>query len=230
MGLVFSGIPQEITLKLAKLANVTTFVETGTYKGETTRWAAQHFQKVFTIEKSDFHFEESKSLGQLPGVRPLFGDSSLVLPELIAELGNEPALFFLDGHWSGGQTAGADDECPLMNELWSLKGRGSDIILIDDARLFHAPPPLPHNAAQWPTIGEVVLALQSCLDSPYISIVDDVIFAIPNCPILTVCMIEYARERSSVFWNTFRNGESLKHHLIGGLPSAKKLLSKRFAR
>jgi hypothetical protein len=63
MGLVFSGIPQEITLKLAKLANVTTFVETGTYKGETTRWAAQHFQKVFTIEKSDFHFEESKSLG-----------------------------------------------------------------------------------------------------------------------------------------------------------------------
>jgi hypothetical protein len=80
MGLCFPGIPKEITLNLARLASLTTFVETGTYSGATTRWAAEHFRKVFTIEKSDFHFQESKQLAQIPGVTRLFGDSGLVLP------------------------------------------------------------------------------------------------------------------------------------------------------
>jgi hypothetical protein len=145
---------------------------------------------------------------------------------VVAELGSEPALFFLDGHWSGGKTAGIDDECPLMNELRSLRGRGSDIVLIDDARLFHAPPPLPHDAAQWPSIAEVVLELQACIDIPYITIVDGVIFAIPDRPLLKDCMIDYSRDRSSIFWKTYRNGESIKNHMIGSLSNIKRSLTK----
>jgi len=224
MGMVFPGIPEEITLKLAKLASAISFIETGTYRGNTTRWAAKHFKNVFTIENSEFHFKEAKLLAEIPGIKPLFGDSRVVLPSVVAELGQSPSVFFLDGHWSGGETAGERDECPLLDELKSLQGRAGDIILIDDARLFHSPPPHPHNPAYWPTIGEIVCALCNCQDNPYIAIVDDVIFCLPNTELLTDCFIEYSRDRSQKFWKTFKSGSSIKNHLIGNLSSAKKSL------
>jgi len=66
-------------------------------------------------------------------------------------------LFWLDAHWSGGDTYGENDECPLMDELKIIfQYRKNYVILIDDARLFMAPPPKPHKIENWPSIKEIV--------------------------------------------------------------------------
>ena len=51
----------------------------------------------------------------------------------------EPALFWLDGHYSGGVTALGTTTTPIFAELQEieLSKRKSDVILIDDIRLFN---------------------------------------------------------------------------------------------
>ncbi|MDR1514735.1 MAG: hypothetical protein LBS45_03495 [Synergistaceae bacterium] len=57
---------------------------------------------------------------------------------------NSPMLFWLDAHWSGGDTAGENIQCPLLEELKIiLDSNSSHFILIDDARLILASPLLP---------------------------------------------------------------------------------------
>ena len=46
----------EITLELSKKFKLTTFLETGTYHGETAKIVSKYFNKVITIESNqDFH-------------------------------------------------------------------------------------------------------------------------------------------------------------------------------
>jgi hypothetical protein len=58
---------------------------------------------------------------------------------------NEPALFWLDAHYSRGATAGAGEKAPILKELSCLASRGElrDVTLIDDARLFSWKPGYP---------------------------------------------------------------------------------------
>jgi hypothetical protein len=51
---------------------------------------------------------------------------------------DQPALFWLDRHWSGGVTAKGAVVSPVLNELATILERdvSADVILIDDARLF----------------------------------------------------------------------------------------------
>src|SRR5260221_11101017 len=103
MGLITHGIPSEITVELARLSDSPGFIETGTNAGQTTKWAAKHFKSVFTIERSEELFQRySGELLALGNVEPLLGDSRKVLPDILAKLGGRPAVFWLDGHWSGG--------------------------------------------------------------------------------------------------------------------------------
>lgn len=214
MGIVTCGIPAEIALELARLGNATAFVETGTYLGGTTRWAAQHFASVYTIERAEvLYAQQSGELSKLAGVRPLLGDSRTVLPRVVAGLGGQKAMFWLDGHWSGGHTAGADAECPILDELSALANRDGDIILIDDARLFLCAPPKPHRPSEWPTICDIVDALRAFRSRPCVQIVDDVIFAVPDRDPLKGHLIRYAQQRADLFWQTvaaLQRGETPK--------------------
>ncbi len=126
MGMVRFGIPERITLELRDLSGATVFIETGTYQGDTARWAANHFDKVITIERSKSLFDEySGGLADLHNVSALCGDSRQLLPSILKEIGEEKAIFWLDSHWFGGETAGQDDQCPLLGELACLQGRSS---------------------------------------------------------------------------------------------------------
>ena len=154
-------------------------VETGTLHGRTARALAAVFSEVVTIELSeDLHATASEALRPIAHVRAVQGHS---VDRLREEAGAAvPTLYFLDGHWSGGKTAGAEDECPVLDELEAIgPGHPDDCFVIDDARLFTAPPPPPHRAEEWPTIDELFSALRRLHPDHLIAVAADQVIAVP---------------------------------------------------
>lgn len=133
--------------------NISTFVETGTYHGRTARWAATHFPRVVTCEASEeLYAEASSSLSREARIEHLLGHSVQILPEILDSL-NAPALFWIDSHWSLGNTYGAGDECPLLDELSLILSHPQDhYLFVDDASYFCSPPRPPHDADAWPDL------------------------------------------------------------------------------
>jgi len=66
------------------------------------------------------------------------GDSSIVLPRIIKEI-NEPILFWLDAHYSGGITSKGKENTPILKELISIfkHETNNHVLLIDDADCFN---------------------------------------------------------------------------------------------
>ena len=171
--MAIDGVPKELALELAQAAGIVDFVETGTYKGDTTRWAAENFERVITIEAYKPRYTKTKSaLKALKNITLVNDDSR----NLYKHMPEGAAVLWLDAHWCGDyeKSLGTPGECPLIDELYAV--RESDIILIDDARLFTSPPPRPHDPAQWPDLASVRLALPG----RYIAIYNDVIIAVPQ--------------------------------------------------
>lgn len=113
-------------------------VETGTYMGDMIQAQKSRFKKIFSIELATTLYEKARN--RFKGDKHITivqGDSGKVLPSVINEI-NEPAIFWLDGHYSSGVTAAGDKECPINEELDAIfNGKPFDhVILIDDARLF----------------------------------------------------------------------------------------------
>ncbi len=116
-----------------------TFIETGTYLGQTTAAMRTLFKKVVSIELSDeLYMEACKKFADDTRVQLLHGDSATQLDIALDIAGSSPAMIWLDAHWSGGATARASENTPIMSELESIRRRGreGDIILIDDIRYF----------------------------------------------------------------------------------------------
>lgn len=174
------GIPRELVTLIQKAFNVPEFIETGTYMGKTAKWAAGFFPHVTTIERSKYYYDLLLPEHQdYPNVEFVYGHSSEELGRIVPGLGGA-ALFWLDGHWSGEETYGEEDECPLLKEIEAItRSPHGHFILIDDARLFLSPPPHPHKREAWPDIGRVLDALRSGNGKPYILIFADVIIACP---------------------------------------------------
>ena len=79
------------------------------------------------------------------------GDSSIALKRVVRQLSaNDKVLFWLDGHYSGGNTGCGERECPIFDELAAILSErdNKDIILIDDARCFD-------GTGDYPTLEEV---------------------------------------------------------------------------
>ena len=154
-------------------------IETGTYLGETTRALAAIFPAVVTIERSEqLYRDAAEAMRSLANVKVLHGHSAERLPAVVDP--SAPSLYFLDGHWSAGITVGADDECPLLQELEVIgQGAAADCIIIDDARLFAAPPPPPHDPDAWPTLLEVLDALRALHPAHHLTVLGDQVIAVP---------------------------------------------------
>jgi hypothetical protein len=180
MGEIHPGIPHDLTVALKQAFHLETFIETGTFLGDSAVWASNHFKQVHTIEMSTAVYECALAKqGNVPGVEFIHGDSREVLKQLVPSL-NEPALFWLDGHWSMGETYGDGDECPVLDELRVIvSANPAHFIIIDDARLFVSPPPRPHQIEQWPSIVEIIDVIQSGAHSFYVVIFEDTLIAVP---------------------------------------------------
>ena len=147
-----------------------TFVETGAFFGDMIDLLRDQFDALITIEldsklaaKAKQRFKDSSK------VRVVEGDSGQELSKILATL-NEPALFWLDGHYSGGVTAKGNVDTPIVAELTHLFSTkpNNHVILIDDARLFG-------TAAGYPSLEQIGNLLKTHRPSWKMSIGMDII-------------------------------------------------------
>jgi hypothetical protein len=216
VGLIRPGPPEDLVLLLKERGHVATFIETGTYLGDTALWAAKHFEKVITVEMSQhFHSQASDRGREAPNIRFVLGDSG----KKLESLAQQSSIVWLDAHWSAGATAGQHCECPLLAELQALRGAASDVfVLIDDARLFLSPPPLPHLIAQWPNITTVLSALAMLSDSDrYTVVFDDVIVSVPAAHGHAVA--EFCQKQNTARWHRSSLQRKLRSYLRALVPS-----------
>ncbi|AEA42225.1 hypothetical protein [Fluviicola taffensis] len=178
MGVINFGINRPLVEKLAKEFNINNFIETGTYLGGTSSWAATIFKEVHTIEISEEIFNEtSNKFKHIKNLHFNLGDSKTVLPQIIPSIKGS-AVFWLDGHWCGRNTGGKYNECPIMDELEQASKVKDSVILIDDLRYFLGPNPHDHGE-NYPTIDSVMRYLMQELPTNFITFHDDTLICAP---------------------------------------------------
>lgn len=131
-------VKQTIVKDYQRRFKLRVFVETGTFAGEMIDAVLGRFDRIYSIELDDRWYANAvKRFAGRSEVTLLHGDSATRLPEVLAEL-TEPALFWLDAHYSGPLTARGPLDSPIVQELEAIAGhpvRGH-VILIDDIRDF----------------------------------------------------------------------------------------------
>lgn len=202
MGIIQLNVPEQLVIQLKEASDIKCFVETGTYLGKSARWAAEKFDVVFSIEQSPQYFAAAKdALSSLSNVTLLLGDSRTQLPGICSDFPSR-AIFWLDAHWSGDDTAGEENQCPLLDEIAAINSRGqSDIILIDDARLFTKTPVSPHRISNWPSLDEVIFAFGRDFK---VQVIEDVFVAVPRSRPTEVDVVNrYAKEVAEREWSEY---------------------------
>ncbi len=113
------------------------FIETGTLNGDTIFSLEPYFNKLYTIEFSEKYYINTKNKYSGDKINFYLGDSSTVFETLLPNI-TDKCIFFLDGHWSGGDTGHSDKDCPLNEEITHINNLFTNdaIIIIDDFRLF----------------------------------------------------------------------------------------------
>lgn len=138
-------LKQQVIKNFAKQFKVKILVETGTYYGEMVAAMKDEFDHIYSIELSMELFDKAKKrFVNEENITLIHGDSGKELKKLLEKL-DKPAIFWLDGHYSGGETARGEIDTPILEELSHIfnspcKGH---IIIIDDARCFGIDPSYP---------------------------------------------------------------------------------------
>lgn len=163
----FSFYKQAQLIRIGREFSCETFVETGTYLGDTVEAMRHHFTKVLSVELSPELFAQNQQrFKHVKNVWLWCGDSGQMLAGMLPHIQGK-ALFWLDGHYSGGRTARGDTDCPIIKELQAIAchSRKDHCIVIDDARCFGV-------LADYPTI-ETVQSLICAINPDYKIIIQD---------------------------------------------------------
>lgn len=117
-----------------------TFVETGTFLGNTSTFLASFSANLYTIEpEGKLHKMASHRFRNVSKINTLKGTSEETFPELLPRLSGD-INFWLDGHYSGGITFKGDSDCPVAAELEQIEKNLDRFdrvsVLIDDVRCF----------------------------------------------------------------------------------------------
>lgn len=114
------------------------FVETGTFLGDTTLAMAAVFQHCWTVEIDEaLHEQALRKFEGRQNITAIRGDSETRIADILKDI-DAPAIFWLDGHYSRGNTGRGLLDSPIMNELRRIFEHPikTHVVLIDDARLF----------------------------------------------------------------------------------------------
>jgi len=127
---------QQLRIRYPHIHTLKTFVETGTFQGETVRKMERFFEMLITIEIDPKLHQEARARYPSPKILYVLGDSVKELGKISREL-SHPALFYLDAHFSGAGTGKGAKDVPLIEEMEILAQRNyADCIIVDDLRLF----------------------------------------------------------------------------------------------
>ena len=138
-------VKQEVLREYALRYNLRILVETGTHYGDMVEALKRHFTRIYSIELSRQLFEKSKKRFKADNhIELIHGDSSKELGCIMRKL-DQPALFWLDGHYSGGITAQGEKDTPIYEELEHIFNASHlrHVVIIDDARCFGSDPAYP---------------------------------------------------------------------------------------
>jgi len=118
-----------------------TFIETGTFLGSTTEYAAKFSNRVISLEPDEYLFKKAKEvLIRFKNIEILHGTSEDVFPKIIPTLSGD-ITFWLDGHYSGGVTYQSIKDTPIVLELNEIEKNMKNFarlsIMVDDFRLFN---------------------------------------------------------------------------------------------
>ena len=171
---------QHVIRTYGRNAGVRVLVETGTLFGDTLYALRNDFDRLISIELDESLYKAAvRRFRPLKNIENLHGDSGERIQEVLANL-KERAVFWLDGHFSGGITATADEETPVNRELDAILRHPirDHIVLIDDARCFGRDP-------DYPTIEQLRDFLQRKSPRSQMTIEDDIIRILPESLAMT---------------------------------------------
>jgi hypothetical protein len=129
----FSGdnILAETILQLQKEFNLTTAIETGTYKGATTLWLNEHFEDVHTTEIDSRLYDNLRKAFKGTKIKLWCAGSQEALPEILNYISDSRPFIFLDSHWYVN---------PLLSELDTIAKAGiKPVLAIHDFKVPNHP-------------------------------------------------------------------------------------------
>lgn len=182
MGAIHFSLDERLVELFTRELPLTTFVETGTFRGDTLEMARKHFPECHSGELSpELHAAARERFAGDSSITLHLGSSPEFLASLAPVLQEKSVLFWLDAHWcSADHTAGEHSQSPILEELDAIGRLHRDsVLLIDDARLYLSTPPAPHAVADWPDIHDLAGRLFALGPDHRLSVFDDIIAFYP---------------------------------------------------
>jgi hypothetical protein len=131
-------VKEELIRDYAQKFNTRVLIETGTYLGDMVHAMKKSFSRIVSFELDHQLAAQARTRFAADShIEIIQGDSGRLLGDILKTI-EEPCLFWLDGHYSGGITAKGSLETPIKNELNFILAHPVEdhVILIDDARCF----------------------------------------------------------------------------------------------
>jgi hypothetical protein len=131
-------VKQRVVKRALRAHSLDTVIETGTFTGEMVAALIGYARRIVSIELDDALYGAAvKRFAHEPGVELLHGDSGRLLAPVVKALSG-PAVFWLDGHFTGPGSARTDVASPIVREIETILAHPTPghVVLIDDAREF----------------------------------------------------------------------------------------------
>lgn len=219
MATITFSIPKKLVESIAANIKVNNFVETGTFQGKTSLWAASVFNNVYTM---DIDSNAALNISTNKAIKFIKGDSKIELPKLIDSLQGQ-SVFYLDTHsYSASNTNTV--VCNVTDELKAISKSEKPIIFINDVRCFLGPMPDPRKK-DWPSFEQIFNLCKGLFPDSFITIVDGIIICAPKevQGIISAYWVETFEDRSYVPDPAPRK-RSLMERVIS---RSKKMLTKK---
>jgi len=119
-------------LDFKKKYKIKSAIETGTYHGDTTKWLAENFENVYTVEYDQRYLDVAKQqISDYPNIHSYLGSSTDYLGKFLDETKDCNSIIFLDAHWYAN---------PVLQELDRIKESGlKPVLAIHDFKVPERP-------------------------------------------------------------------------------------------
>ncbi len=136
-----SPSPQHVKMRVLKSHSLpdATWIETGTYLGDTTSKLSKIAKRVISIEpQAELSLFASRRLKRKKNVEVINATSEGCIIKVLEGVSG-PTCFWLDGHYSGDVTFQGSEISPILKELDAISNfliSNPAVIFVDDFRLF----------------------------------------------------------------------------------------------